>query len=337
MKAWEIRGSFGLENLRQVERETPKPGPGQVLLRVKATSLNFRDLMMVSGTYNPRQKLPLVPFSDGAGEVAEVGEGVAAVKPGDRVCSTFSQNWPGGKPTRERLRASMGGPRDGCLAQYVLLEEHGVIPIPEHLSFEEAATLPCAGVTAWAALAGRRKLTAGQSVLLQGTGGVSIFALQFAKALGATTIVTSSSDEKLERTKELGSDHRINYKETPDWHKPARELTGGVGVDHIVEVGGAGTLERSLKSVKIGGFIAVIGVLAGPAAPLNVTQILMNSVHVQGITVGSRDDFEAMNACIRAHKIHPVVDRSFGFDEAVEALKFLQAGKHFGKIVVNID
>jgi NADPH:quinone reductase-like Zn-dependent oxidoreductase len=338
MKVYEIQDGFGLANLRLAERPTPAPGAGQILIKIKACSLNYRDLLMVQGRYNPRQRLPLIPLSDGSGEVVEVGAGVTRVAVGDRVAGIFAQGWLAGPPTPERVRpTTLGGPLDGMLADYVVLHQDGVVKLPEHLSYAQAATLPCAAVTAWSALTAYRQLTAGEVVLLQGTGGVSIFALQFAKLLGATVIITSSSDEKLDRAKALGADHLINYRTHPDWHKRARELTGAVGVDHLVEVGGAGTFEKSLQATRMGGFIATIGVLAGAAAPLSLMPILMTSLTVQGIQVGSRDAFEAMNRAIAAHRLQPAIDREFGFSQAPQAFELMQAGGHFGKIVIAFD
>ncbi|MFO1351636.1 MAG: NAD(P)-dependent alcohol dehydrogenase [Gammaproteobacteria bacterium] len=336
MKAYEIQ-KFGLENLKLAERDTPKPGPGQVLIKVRACSLNFRDLLMVKGQYNPRQPLPLIPCSDGAGEVVAVDAGVSRVKVGDRVAGIFAQKWIAGEPTQERVRSTLGGPFDGMLTEYALLGEEGVVKIPAHLSFEEAATLPCAALTAWCALTKYRPLLAGQTLLLQGTGGVSIFALQFAKILGATVIITSSSDEKLERAKALGADHLINYKIEPDWHKKARELTGKIGVDHVLEVGGAGTFEKALAATRIGGFVVSIGVLSGVAAPLSLTSVFMSGLTVQGMLVGNRDDFEAMNRAIAQHGLKPVVDRAFAFADVHQAFALMEQGGHFGKIVVRVD
>lgn len=335
MRAYEIQGGFGLDNLRLIQRPDPAPGPGQVLVRVRACALNYRDLLTVEGVYNPRQPLPLIPCSDGAGEVAAIGEGVGRVEPGDRVAGIFAQRWLGGEPSRERLRSSLGGPYDGMLADYIVLDAAGVVAIPPHLSFVEAATLPCAAVTAWCALNKYRRLAAGDVLLVQGTGGVSVFALQFARLAGAAVIITSSSDAKLQRAQELGAAHGINYRREPDWDRRARELTGRRGVDHIVEVGGAGTLAKSLNAVRIGGFVAVIGVLAGTAAPLNVLPILMSSITVQGVTAGSRDDFEAMNRAIALHQLKPVVDRVFPFAEAPAAFQWLASGAHFGKVVIS--
>lgn len=336
MKAIEIQERFGLDSLKIAERPDPRPGTGQVLIKVKAASLNYRDLLMALGQYNPRQKLPLVPLSDGAGEVVEVGEGVTRVKAGARVAGIFAQEWIGGEPTKEKLRSTLGGPLDGMLREYAVLSEEGVMPVPDHLSFEEAATLPCAAVTAWNALITQGGVKAGDTVLVQGTGGVSLFALQFASMVGARVIVTSSSDEKLERAGRLGASDGVNYKAEPDWDKRARELTRGKGVDHIVEVGGAGTLARSLRAIRIGGQISMIGVLSGNSADFNVIPILMQNIRVQGVMVGNREMFEAMNRAIALHKMKPVIDRVFPFEEARAAFEHMQSGAHFGKICIGI-
>jgi NADPH:quinone reductase-like Zn-dependent oxidoreductase len=296
--------------------------------------LNYRDLLTVEGKYNPRLPLPLVPLSDGAGEVVAIGEGVTRVKIGDRVAANFSQKWLGGEPARAKLGASLGGPLDGMLSEYRALDEEGLVQVPAHLTYEEAATLPCAGVTAWNSLINMGGLTAGETVLVQGTGGVSIFALQFAKLAGARVIVTSSSDEKLERAKELGADFGINYSTTPDWDKRAKELTGGLGVDHIIEVGGAGTFGKSLRSIKIGGHIGLIGNLSGNATEVNLVQILMQNLRIQGVLVGSRDTFEAMNRAISQHQMRPVIDRVFAFEDAPRAFERMATGSHFGKICI---
>ena len=336
MRAFEIQ-KFGLDNLTLAERPDPQPGPGQVLIRIKAVSLNFRDHLMVAGAYNPKQKLPLIPCSDGAGEVIAVGPGVTRAKPGDRVMGSFSQTWIAGEPARAKLAGTLGGPLDGMLAEQVVLHEEGITPIPAALSYEEAATLPCAAVTAWHALVVQGGLKAGDTVLVQGTGGVSIFALQFAKMFGARVIVTSSSDAKLEKAKALGADGLINYKTTPDWEKPAREMTGGVGLDHIIEVGGAGTLGKALKCVRIGGIIHVIGVLSGNApSDFSVIPILMQNVRLQGVLVGSRETFEQMNKAIAVNGLKPVIDGAFPFTEARAAFAHMGAGAHFGKIVITV-
>lgn len=336
MRAVEIRDAFGLDHLVLAERPDPRPGPGQVMMRVRAASLNYRDLLTVRGEYNRKQPLPLIPCSDGAGEVVTVGEGVSRVRVGDRVCGIFAQRWIAGEPTRERLRSTLGGPLDGMLAELVTLSEEGVVTVPEHLSDEEAATLPCAAVTAWNALVDEGGVKAGDTVLVQGTGGVSLFALQLARLLGARVIATSSSDEKLARAKELGASEGINYRETPDWGARAKALTGGVGVDCVVEVGGAGTFQQSLQAVRMGGRIALIGNLSGNATQIPLTSILMQRIRVQGILVGPRESFEAMNRAIAASGLRPVIDRTFPLEEARAAFEHMAAGSHFGKIVVRI-
>ncbi len=335
MKVVELR-AWGLENLVLAERPEPQPGARQVVVRVRAASLNYRDLLLIRGTYNPKQKLPVVPCSDGAGVVVSVGDGVTRVRPGDRVCPTFHQAWIAGEPSRERLRASLGGPLDGTLAEFMLLDEEGLVAIPGDLSDEQAATLPCAAVTAWNALVTEGGVVAGDTVLVQGTGGVSIFALQLGVLLGARVVVTSSSDSKLARAKELGAWEGINYKEIPAWGVRARELTGGRGVDHVVEVGGAGTFEQSLQALRPGGTLSLIGVLAGAALELRLPAIQMRMLRVQGLLVGHRDSFEAMNRAIAHHGLRPVVDQVFPLAEARAAFEHLASGAHFGKVVVRI-
>jgi NADPH:quinone reductase-like Zn-dependent oxidoreductase len=333
VRAVEIRDAFGLDHLTFVERPDPVPGPGQALVRLRAASLNYRDLLTVEGKYNPKQKLPLIPCSDGAGEVVAVGDGVTRVRPGDRVSAIFAQRWIAGEPTRERLRSTLGGPLDGTLAELAVFDQEGLVKIPEHLTDEEAATLPCAAVTAWTALDG---ITAGDTVLLQGTGGVSIFALQLARLKGARVIITSSSDEKLARARELGAAEGINYRETPDWGAKAKELTGGTGVDLVVEVGGAGTLRQSLQAVRMGGTIALMGNLAGTIAEIPLPLIFMQNIRVQGILVGPRESFEALNRAISFHGLHPVIDRVFPLEEIHAAFEHMRAGGHLGKICVRV-
>lgn len=337
MKAYEIQGGFGLDHLKLAERPDPAPGPGQVLLRMRAASLNYRDLMMVAGSYNPRQRLPLIPCSDGVGEVVAVGEGVGRIAVGDRVATLFSQGWMGGRPSVEELRATLGGPLDGALAELMVLPETGVIRVPEHLSDAEAATLPCAALTAWNALAEQGRVAAGDTVLVQGTGGVSIFALQFAQLLGARVIVTSRRDDKLVKARRLGAWQEINTLDDLEWGKTARELTGGIGVDHIVEVGGAGTLAQSLQAIRVGGTISLIGVLAGGASELSIVPVFMKNVRIQGLLVGSRHVFERMNRAIAQHELRPVVDRVFPFAEAPSAFEHLQSGAHFGKVCIGVE
>jgi len=334
MRVFEVQNSFGLDNLKMTERPDPQPGAGHILIKLHATSLNYRDLMMIKGSYNPRQKLPLIPLSDGAGEVVAVGEGVTRARVGDRVAGNFSHKWIAGEPAKPKLTSSLGGPLDGMLAEYVVLHEEGIVHIPTHLSYEEASTLPCAALTAWHSLIVQGGLKAGDTVLAQGTGGVSIFALQFARMTGAEVIVTSSSDEKLERARALGASHTINYKTTPDWDKAAKEITNGIGVDHIIEVGGAGTLAKSLRAIRIGGHVGVIGVLSGTTTDFSVIPILMQNVRVQGVLVGSREMFEDMNRAIALHKMKPVVDRVFSFEESRAAFDYLESAAHFGKICI---
>ena len=336
MRAVEIRGGFGLGNLALAERPDPRPGFGQVLVRLRAASLNYRDLLTVEGKYNPKQKLPLVPCSDGAGEVVETGEGVTRFQPGDRVATVFAQKWIAGRPTRERVRSTLGGPLDGTLAELAVFDQEGLVKTPEPLTDEEAATLPCAAVTAWSALVTEGGVTAGDTVLVQGTGGVSLFALQIAKLLGARVIATSSRDEKLARVREMGADETINYREVPDWGARAKELTGGVGVDHVVEVGGAGTLQQSLQSVRFGGTISLIGNLAGTKSELLLTHVFMQRIRVQGILVGDRENFEAMNRAIALHELRPVIDQVFPLEDSPAAFRHMAAGEHFGKIVIRV-
>ena len=338
MKAYEIQ-QFGLENLALVERETPQPQAGEVLVKFHAASVNYRDLMMVQGAYNPKLKTPLVPFSDGAGEVVEVGEAVTKWQVGDRVCPIFMQGWLDGEIDYKKARTALGGDLDGVLREFGAFDEKGLVRIPEHLSYEEAATLPCAGLTAYHALFVSGCLKAGETVLLQGTGGVSIFALQLASVYGSRAIITSSSDEKLERARSLGADDLINYNETPDWDKAVLDLTEKRGVDHVVEVGGAGTIQKSLKAVKMGGHIALIGALSGGAGgEISPVSVFMKSVKLHGIFVGSRQMFEHLNQLLCLHNhLKPVIDKVFEFGEARDALKYMESGSHFGKIVVKMN
>jgi NADPH:quinone reductase-like Zn-dependent oxidoreductase len=334
MKVWQIP-SFGVDSLEFIERPAPVPGPGEVLVKIHAVSLNFRDLLMVKGLYNPRLKFPRIPCSDGAGEVVAVGEGVAAFKPGDRVAGIFMQNWLEGPLTAARARGALGGDIDGTLAGQIVLREQGLVPIPDHLSFEEAATLPCAAVTAWNALAAG-EVRPGGTVLILGTGGVSIFALQFAKMAGARVLGVSSSHEKLERARALGLDAGLNYRVTPDWDRWAMEQTGGEGVDLVVEVGGAGTLQRSLKAVRFSGVVAQIGVLSQASEPFPVPLILHKMARMQGIYVGSRADFLAMNRAIVQAELRPVYE-VFSWSETREVFRRMESGGHFGKLVLSVD
>ncbi len=334
MKIWRIP-SFGTENLELATVPDPQPRRGEVLIQVHAVSLNFRDLMVTLGKYNPKMQLPRIPCSDGAGEVVAVGEGVTRVKPGDRVAGIFMQNWIDGPPDAAKIRGALGGDIDGMMAEYVVLREDGVVHIPEHLSWEEASTLPCAAVTAWNAVVHAGNVKAGNTVLIQGTGGVSIFALQFAKLLGARVLGTSGSDEKLARASSLGLDAGLNYRAQPEWDKWVIEQTGGRGADLIVEVGGAGTFTRSLRAVGIGGAIAQIGVLSQSAESIEIPLILHRQVHLQGIYVGSRANFEEMNRAISLHQLKPVVDEVLSFADYPKALDRMERAAHFGKLVTS--
>ncbi len=335
MKAWQFSEAFGIENLRLTDLPEPIPGPGEAVVRVRSCSLNYRDLVVAKGGYGKSVKLPLIPLSDGAGEVLAVGPGVTRVKPGDRVCGIFMQRWLAGGPDDQKSASAMGGAIDGMLAEQVCLNAEGLVQIPEHLSFEEAASLPCAAVTAWNALFVSGGVKPGDSVLTLGTGGVSLFAMQFARMAGARVISTSSSHEKQARIHAMGAESTVNYKGTPAWDRQVRALTGGVGVDHVIEVGGAGTLPLSIKSVRTGGHIALIGVLSG-GGEMDPRPLLMKSIRLQGIYVGSREMFEAMNRAISDSKLKPVVDRVFGFGEIAEAMNYLASGAHFGKVCISI-
>jgi NADPH:quinone reductase-like Zn-dependent oxidoreductase len=335
MRVWQI-SSFGIDSLEFVERPTPSPEAGEVLVKVRAISFNYRDLLVVKGIYNPKLKLPRIPVSDGAGEVVAVGESVTAWKPGDRVAAIFMQNWLDGPPSADKSRGALGGDIDGMLAEYVVLKASGLVAIPEHLSFQEAATLPCAAVTAWNALS-VGDLKPGNTVLIQGTGGVSIFALQLARLRGARVIGISSSDEKLERAYSLGLDAGLNYKESPEWDRWALDETAGQGVDLVIEVGGQATLPRSLRALRIGGAIAQVGILSGSAEPaaFPVASVLHKQVRLQGIYVGSRKDFQDLNKAISLTQLRPVGE-NFHWSQAREALARMEEASHFGKLVLTV-
>ena len=333
MQVWEIP-SFGIENLRQATRPEYQPGAGEVLVRMRAVSLNYRDLLMTKGQYNPKMRLPRVPCSDGAGEVIAIGSGVTRFEVGDPVVGIFMQRWLGGGIVESYAKSALGGEIDGTLAEQMIFSEEGLLPMPKHLTMEEAATLPCAAVTAWHALTSGG-LQAGDSILLQGTGGVSIFGLQLARAMGARTLITSSSDAKLAKAKALGAHATCNYRLHSDWEKWCRSETHGIGVDHILEVGGAGTLEKSMKAIRAGGRISLIGVLSGMGT-MNPLPLLIRNVTLEGIFVGSRAMFEAMNKALELHQIKPIVDRVFDFAQFPDALQYLESGAHFGKVVIRL-
>ena len=331
-----LRDGFGIDHLQRETEEISGPGAGQVHVRFYAASLNYRDLMVALGTYNPKMELPRILGSDAAGEVMAVGPGVTTLKVGDRVASLFFQSWQSGDITAIDGRSALGGAIDGVFATDRILPEIGVIRFPESLSFAEAATLPCAALTAWNGLVEKGGLHAGQTVLILGTGGVSMFGLQLAKIHGARVILTSSSDEKLARGKELGADQTINYKTTPDWDAEVLKLTGKLGVDHVVEVGGSGTMERSLNAVRVGGHVHLIGVLSEPGKGVNVLPILRKSIHLNGVYVGSRAMFTKMNAAIEVNRLKPVIDDQFPLTQARAAFEHLQSGSHFGKVVLSL-
>lgn len=335
MRVYELREAKGIDSLLLTERPDPQPGPGQVLVRMRAASLNYRDLVVVTGGYGASLPLPIIPLSDGAGEVVSTGEGVTRFRAGDRVAAIFMQRWITGEITDEVAASALGGAIDGVLAEYAVFDQEGLVGVPEHLSWEEAACLPCAAVTAWNALFESGQLKPGQTVLTLGAGGVSIFALQLARLAGAAVIATTSSDAKAERLRQLGASEVIHYRRMPEWSKPVRAATGGRGVDQVIEVGGAATLEQSLRAVRRGGLVSFIGRVAGPGE-FNPNWIFLKSVRVQGIYVGSREMFEAMNRAIAASGLRPVVDRVFPFEEAREALRYLESGAHFGKIVIRV-
>jgi len=335
MKVFQIQDDWSIDNLTLTERPKPEPGPGQVVLQMRAASLNYRDLVVPQRGYGALTgTLPLIPISDGVGEVVAVGEGVRRVVLGDRVCPVMIQSWISGPPTMKRLSSTLGGPLDGVMAEYMMLNEKGIVKTPEHLSNDEAATLPCAALTAWSAIVTDGQVKAGDRVLVQGTGGVSLFALQFAKMHGAYVIVTSSSDEKLQRAINLGADEGLNYLSTPEWGKAVKRMTGTDGVDLIIEVGGQKTLPQSLRAIRAGGTISLIGVLSGLKMDVSLGLIVTRKLRLQGISVGNRDGMEAMMRAISQHTMKPVIDRTFAFEKLREALDYLTRSLHFGKVCI---
>lgn len=331
MKRWEIR-AFG--HLALTQLDSAPLHEGEVRVAMRAVSLNYRDLLLLEGSYNPRLALPAVPCSDMVGEVVEVGAGVQRVRLGDRVLGSFVQSWIAGRLSRAHQSTALASPLPGVLASERVFAQEGLVLAPEGLDDVGASTLPCAALTAWHALVDHGRLTAGESVLVQGTGGVSIFALQIARALGATVIATTGRSERVERLLSLGASHVVNYREDPAWGRSVRGLTQGAGVDHVVEVGGAGTLTQSLHAVGPGGNVFVIGILGGASEPFNVLPVLMNEVRLQGIFVGPRDSLEAMCKALSGNQIRPVVDSVFSFDGAPAAFERLRSGAHFGKVVI---
>ena len=336
MRAWEIISADGVDALNLAERAAPQPGPGQVAIKVHASSINYRDLTTIEDPVSRGLPFPTVPNSDAAGEVIAVGPGVTAFKPGDKVMSCFFEDWAGGPISQAAMDSALGGARQGVLAEHVVLDAGGVIAMPAHLGFAEAATLPCAGLTAWHALTRPAPVMPGQTVLLLGTGGVSVFAQQFCNLMGARTIVTSSSDEKLERMRALGAAELVNYRATPEWDARVLELTDGVGVDRVVEVGGPGTLQRSINAVRVGGAISLIGVLTGAGGEIVPTSLMRKSISLRGIYVGSYDMFAEMNRAMETHDLKPIVSETFAFEEAKAAYHRMRGAGHFGKMVINV-
>jgi NADPH:quinone reductase-like Zn-dependent oxidoreductase len=336
MKCVEIVATTGVEGLRLAERPTPKIGPRQVLVRMRAASLNYRDVMILSGNYARGVSLPRIPLSDGAGEIVEIGSDVTRVAVGDRVCGTFFQTWITGPVFPEAQDAALGGTAEGVLTEYALLESEGVTRFPDHLSFTEAATLPCAALTAWHGLVEAAGLKAGDTALFLGTGGVSVLGLQLAHAAGARTIITSSSDEKLERAKKLGADETVNYATNPKWAATVREITGGRGADCVLDVAGGNSTEGALEALRTGGHIAIIGGRSGPGGALDRRYVLQKGLRVTGINIGSRAMFEAMNRAIAIAGLRPVVDRTYALADAVTAYRDFMTGKQFGKVVITL-
>lgn len=331
MKAIEIRDRYGVDGLQLVERPEPVPGPGQVVLQMKAFSINYRDLLVVNGVGRWQPPLPRIPLSDGVGIVAATGDEVSRVKLGDRVAPIFYPKWLEGKVVAEKMEQALGGAAaDGVLAEYTLFDEDSLVHVPAHLTDEEAATLPCAGVTAWNAVISFENILPGDSVVVLGTGGVSLFALQFARFRGARVIITSSSDQKLARAKELGAAGVINYKTTPDWPKAVMELTDGIGAEHVVD--SVGNLKQAIAAVRLGGTVAFVGLLTGMTSEIDLVTFMGKSARLEAIDVGSRAMFDRMNKAIAFHPIRPVVDQVFGFSELREALNYLKEARHFGKV-----
>ncbi len=337
MRAYQILDGIGLEKLRLTEMPEPEPKEHEILVKVKAVSLNYRDVMTLEGTYMPA-KHGIIPLSDGTGEVVAAGANVSQFKVGDRVAGCFFPNWIHGTASREMLALARGGGEvDGMAAEFVAISEESAVHIPEQMSYEEASTLPCAGLTAWCALIEEGGLQPGERVLALGTGGVSVFAMQFALMAGAEVVITSSSDSKLKRAEELGAHHGINYRTCTEWDEEVLKLTSGKGVDHVVEVGGAGTLNRSLRAVKTGGLVSLIGVLAESGPPVNHAVMLGKKIRLNGIYVGSRSMFEAMISAMTLHKLKPVIGETYPFEELHQAYTSMHNGSHFGKIVVRVN
>lgn len=334
MKVYTTLGD-GVDRLNLNELSIPEVKPNEVLVKMEAVSLNYRDLLVVKGVESWKPQTPRIPISDGAGQIVALGTEISRFKVGDHVAGIFLPKWQDGELTPEQYVSPLGGAAaDGVMAEYVSFDEQSVVRIPGNLSAEEAATLPAAAVTAWHAVARRSNVQPGETVLIEGTGGVALFATQFVHAMGGLPIVISSSDEKLARVKELGASSTVNYREFPDWEKQILELTNGKGVDHVVETVGGENLNRALTAVKLSGTISFIGLIAGLSAPINTYQFVTKNVRLHGIETGSREMFEEMNRFIEENQLKPVIDKTFSFNEVREALKYLESGRHFGKISV---
>jgi NADPH:quinone reductase-like Zn-dependent oxidoreductase len=335
MQAYRIRRGAGINGLQRLGRQLPAPGPAEVRLRIRAVALNYRDLMVARGAMGARDKA-IVPGSDGAGEVVAVGSEVTSLRVGDRVIAAFFPRWNDGPPTPESTAVGLGGAIDGVLAEDVLIAADALVPIPDHLSFAEAATIPCAGVVAWNALLADGQLAAGDSVLLLGTGGVSIWALQLAKAAGLRTLITSSDDLKLERARRLGADATINYRTIADWDREVLRLTQERGADRVLEVGGPRTLRRSIAATRIGGTIAIVGSVGGTLGEFDPYDLIDGAKVLRGVLVGSWQMTADLVQFLADHRLRPLVDRVFPFAQAREAYAYLEAGRHFGKVVVDV-
>jgi NADPH:quinone reductase-like Zn-dependent oxidoreductase len=338
MNVIQLSDGFGIDRLSLYEQPKPNPGVGEVLVKLEAASLNYVDLLVVKGLLNPNLPLPYIPVCDGAGVVEQIGQGVTAFKPGDKVVTTFIPDWIDGKPTSQATDYSTRqglGVVSGQLSEYKVFSVNQLVHTPSNLSVLEASTLPIAGLTAWNALK-YSNLQAGQTVLLHGTGGVSIFALQFAKAQGATVIITSSNDDKLKRAQQLGADFLINYKTTPDWEAVVRQVTEGNGADVVVETVGGRNLQRSLNAVRMGGHIPVVGLLDGFDSSVNALTLLHQQVTIHGMEVGSTQDFVAMNQAIATYNIHPIIDKTFPLEQTQAAFEYLEQGWHFCKVVITL-
>jgi len=335
MKAYQITKDYSIETLKQVEKNNIKLLPNEILIQIKAVSLNYRDLLVIKGVDKWKPPIGRIPVSDGVGIVVETGNQVTEVAVNDRVAGLFFPNWMDGKLSSEKLVSSLGGnANDGMLQEYVILKENEVIKVPDYLTNEEAATLPCAAITAWHGLVEKGNVKAGDSVLIQGTGGVSLFSMQFALAAGAEVILLSGSDDKLERAKKLGVNHLINYKSVPQWENEVIKITNGIGAKHIVEVVGSDHINKSIEAVALDGTISVIGIMNGLTGNINTAQLMSKQIKLQGINVGSKEMFLRMNNTLEAKKIHPIIDSAFLFQDTIDAFKKLESGSHFGKLVI---